>query len=674
MFAGLVIQRQATCACGGDCPRCQTNKADPPHHHGDQLSSNVFETLRSPGKPLDLATRQFMGEKFAHDFSRVRVHDDAAAAASAQAVDALAYTVGHDVVFGSGYVPGTKEGKRLLAHELTHVVQQSRFGTAVQSELALGSTQDQAEVEAAQMAQWVMADRPSGPAPGIKSQATAPTLRRQEAPQRRGEVSRHVRLPQPARGEDQVSIIIFRYLCNCMGRDVSRSSVSTRTQPRLGVVYEFCRGRTTLRITGEVAPSSLTTGSVTATVDVNIAPEQGGAGGRVQVQGVGRNTGTEPQVGGSVRGTVQLPGGGPDLSAGGSIFRGTQTGQIDTTVGTGVRVGDVTIGVEGTNLQDARRAGLITLGGNLPGPNVQRQICRECSCPVVYDCYEDIAPREEPDPPNIEVDTSRLRYYFRLDRSEDATSPALRRESTQMLDRLATLVADGYSIVSITGYASPEAAEREHNEPLSLTRGQRLRELVAARLGAEVSLPEPERGQELLGSVPTIAPGSRLADAIFAEGFSGPEEVSQLLVGGEIENDQLANQFLGLFNRITEPNDRLRLFGLTPESPIGPQLLLAINRFVAGRGRGPRPWERTFEFLRFAAVQVRRTREVASTTSHYTRGSYTQLGNSACNQHARDAEARGLFPKPEAEPTSENCSTGQPRNLPDYADRCDYDQ
>jgi hypothetical protein len=279
-----------------------------------------------------------------------------------------------------------------------------------------------------------------------------------------------------------------------------------------------------------------------------------------------------------------------------------------------------------------------------------------------------------PDPPTTVIDESRLRYYFRLDRSEDSRNAALRRESTDMLDRLAGLIADGWSISSITGFASPEAAEREHNEPLSLTRGQRLHELVAARLGPDVSLPEPEAGRELLGSVPTIAPGSRLADAIFNEGFDGPEEVSALLVGGEIENDQLSDQFLGLFNRITEPDDRLRLFGLTRESPIGPQLLVAINQFVANRGRGRRPWERIFEYLRVATVRVRKSRVVPSTTSTYSRGSYTQLGDTLCRRHARDAEAQGLFPPPEPAPTANTCPRGEARNLPEYEGRCDYDQ
>ena len=67
-----------------------------------------------------------MESRFGHDFSQVRVHTDTRAAESARAVNARAYTVGRNVVFGSGqYAPGSGEGQRLLAHELTHVVQQS---------------------------------------------------------------------------------------------------------------------------------------------------------------------------------------------------------------------------------------------------------------------------------------------------------------------------------------------------------------------------------------------------------------------------------------------------------------------------------------------------------------------------------------------------------------------
>ncbi len=88
----------------------------------------VHEVLRSPGQPLDPATRTFFEPRFGHDFSRVRVHTDMHAAASARAVNAIAYTVGTHIVFSGGaYSLGKSEGRELLAHELAHVQQQPAF-------------------------------------------------------------------------------------------------------------------------------------------------------------------------------------------------------------------------------------------------------------------------------------------------------------------------------------------------------------------------------------------------------------------------------------------------------------------------------------------------------------------------------------------------------------------
>jgi hypothetical protein len=87
--------------------------------------------LGSPGRPLDSVTRASFETSFGHDFSRVRVHTGTAAAQSALDADADAYTVGQHIVFGARrFVPETREGRRLLSHELTHVVQQAAGGSA----------------------------------------------------------------------------------------------------------------------------------------------------------------------------------------------------------------------------------------------------------------------------------------------------------------------------------------------------------------------------------------------------------------------------------------------------------------------------------------------------------------------------------------------------------------
>jgi len=155
--AGGIVQRACACgqhtAAGGECAACRNKReatlqraaiSSPPVGQAPPL---VHDVLRTPGQPLDAATRGFMEPRFGHDFSRVRVHSDARAAESAQVVNALAYTVGRDVVFGAGqYAPGTPAGRDLLAHELTHVIQQKFAPPFIPSQLKvlddIGSEQE----------------------------------------------------------------------------------------------------------------------------------------------------------------------------------------------------------------------------------------------------------------------------------------------------------------------------------------------------------------------------------------------------------------------------------------------------------------------------------------------------------------------------------------------------
>ena len=96
--------------------------------------ASVDRVLSSPGRPLEPSLQQDMEQRFGHDFSRVRVHTDASAERSARDVNANAYTVGHNIVFGAGrFVPQTYQGRRLLTHELTHVMQQCSGNAEVAS-------------------------------------------------------------------------------------------------------------------------------------------------------------------------------------------------------------------------------------------------------------------------------------------------------------------------------------------------------------------------------------------------------------------------------------------------------------------------------------------------------------------------------------------------------------
>ena len=105
--------------------------------------ANRVNALRGGGQQIDPATLAFMEPRFGHGFSQVRVHTDAQAAETALSVNARAFTVGRDVVFGAGqYAPGTSAGQRFLAHELTHVVQQTSAGPGKRPGLSLQRQED----------------------------------------------------------------------------------------------------------------------------------------------------------------------------------------------------------------------------------------------------------------------------------------------------------------------------------------------------------------------------------------------------------------------------------------------------------------------------------------------------------------------------------------------------
>jgi hypothetical protein len=140
--SGPMLQRKS----GGAAARSPMSSEAPPIVH---------DVLRSPGQPLDPASRAFMEPRFGYDFSRVRVHADSRAAKSAEAVSAHAYTVGSDIVFGANQGgPGNGSHQRILAHELAHVVQQR--GRQSGGSLQVAPANDSAEGAADRAADQVL--------------------------------------------------------------------------------------------------------------------------------------------------------------------------------------------------------------------------------------------------------------------------------------------------------------------------------------------------------------------------------------------------------------------------------------------------------------------------------------------------------------------------------------
>jgi hypothetical protein len=162
-----VLQRK--CACGnaasvaGTCTQCQQKQEMSLQRKaarmeaGSEISPTVHEVLNSPGQPLNHDTRTFMESRFGKDFSRIRVHTDAKASESAKAMNSSAYTVDQNIVFGTRqFAPNTKAGRGLLAHELTHTIQQAGVNTSgLQGKLEVTSPSDAAEQEAEKVSKAV---------------------------------------------------------------------------------------------------------------------------------------------------------------------------------------------------------------------------------------------------------------------------------------------------------------------------------------------------------------------------------------------------------------------------------------------------------------------------------------------------------------------------------------
>lgn len=151
---GVLLQRKCNCgASHSECEDCKKTLQRSATATGPATAPPlVHNVLRAPGQPLDKQSRTFYEPIFGYDFSRVRIHTNHEAAQSARSVNAVAYTVGHHVVFDSGrYEPRTHIGRQLIAHELTHVVQQSTAESSCRS-LSIGRPGDQYEQQADQIA------------------------------------------------------------------------------------------------------------------------------------------------------------------------------------------------------------------------------------------------------------------------------------------------------------------------------------------------------------------------------------------------------------------------------------------------------------------------------------------------------------------------------------------
>lgn len=244
---------QRKCACGthsgeGKCEQCREGMSSlrPRAELRGELAAVppiVDEVLRETGRPLEEAPKHFMETRLGHDFSQIRVHDGPLAAESARAIHAHAYTVGHDIVFGSGrYKPHTKQGRHLLAHELTHATQQ---GTNTTRESQIGwrgplqglrSSDDHLERQSEAVASAIVENGENSLE--LRAHLLAPPLQRQRIPHSPNEPS-----PEPLPGENRQADVTSQDAAEATdSKQLNADELSARIVRCIGI-WETNRGR-----------------------------------------------------------------------------------------------------------------------------------------------------------------------------------------------------------------------------------------------------------------------------------------------------------------------------------------------------------------------------------------------------------------------------------------------
>ena len=445
---------QRKCACGGSspgvsdaCEECageRLQRKPAKSAMPNAIPPIVHDVLRSAGEPLDARTRLLMESRFGHDFSRVRIHRDEPAGESARAVHALAYTVGQDVVFGRGqYAPEAMSGRKLLAHELAHVVQQ-RNATYPAGGLTLADATWEHEADAA--AEAAVAGRP---APVALRATAAPHLARQKDIRE----TKTTPVDKDGRTVDVTRVVTPG---KCIERPQTRTSSDTEiTRSKAAISLSYCRGRTSAGASGEIDYSDIVRRAVRAVPNFftsgdpqqalrDLAQSFKQAEPRAKVV-------FDLQVGGvkaKVTGTGQ-----------GSIEGGV-SGDVEATVGGRVGTTGVDVGakVSGGTQQDTTVVGTITLTPGAGAPEIPH--CFDCTCKdptLTFTCavHEPGVPETPPTTPTAQQ-TLYVPLFFEYAKIiprkgwEDNYQKAL----AGIIERLRA----GYIITRIEGRTSPEGS------------------------------------------------------------------------------------------------------------------------------------------------------------------------------------------------------------------------
>ena len=484
---GGVLQRCGATPCGcsehDDTPvMCQRSlgSADP-----SALPLIVRDVLPASGRPLDPGARAFFEPRFGNDFGAVRVHTDEPAARAAEAINASAFTVGSSIWFGRGkYQPETMSGRRLLAHELTHTIQQRGRPTAQRS-LRIGAASDPAEATADRAADAVLSGRSipdigtGGPivrrAPTVTPVQNEPTLRDVVMDDKT-----HYRVRQINRPEQKTVE---------KGEDSGPTADVKLDKDNAWLQVDFCvRGNHDTHGTVKIG-TDLPAQAIQELQTIGDAIKNGTLSPAEAIREANVGAFASVSVIRSSQFSVDISGGPTFQPFGPTKVTGGQ-GQIDVNTGRGWGAwihGDV------SESPGSHRSDVTITGGlkfDLERPREVKCMRTIVTPDVSYTC-EQITPAH--DDPQTRPDRRPHTFYFDYPSAKPASTGRTHALDVEAQCHLRKDLADGYRVVSIVGFASPEgpvpptkAYERdptkgfEGNKVLSEKRANAAREWIAA--------------------------------------------------------------------------------------------------------------------------------------------------------------------------------------------------
>ncbi|MFO7632403.1 MAG: DUF4157 domain-containing protein [Caldilinea sp.] len=531
--AGRVLQRK--CACGreagpsGECAECRRKQLQRKGNDADagagstlSITPAVQDVLQTPGRPLDRTTRREMERHFGHDFGRVQVHTGGQAAASARQVNALAYAVGPHVVFGERqYEPHTLAGRRLLAHELAHVVQQrdARFSP---DDLVLASDRWEREADAA--AQAVV----DGGRAAVQQSSAQPMIARFVDSRTTTE---------PDGSEVQVERVVTPGRCRQVPETRTETSGDvTRQQAFLEI--NACRGRVGGGVRGEInyGDSINDAAAAAARLLTNLGsgqrPEQAVRSFESDLRGLKPDAKLRFNLG-APGFRANLEGTGEASVAGGASGQARLRLEFD--------VGPVTIGAEGTVRGGTEERASGTVGVTIePRRSESTSQCFICACSaprIEFRCTRRTPTRPTPQPPRAQPVIVPLFFEY----ADVTPRQGWEQRYQEMLQLAITRIRAGYTITRIEGFTSPEGPTAQR--PRGRFEGNiRLAERRAA--AAQSDLQDALRAD--LSGLMIMRGGEHLREALAAiYPVVGRGELFGATAAGEVSNRQLFSHLQG---------------------------------------------------------------------------------------------------------------------------------